>query len=126
MNWKSLFNSKAEEFYCGVIEKEDSSNVTNLVGFSIWNKECSACHSLTKEVIVGPGLYNSIGLHSKTFIKKILTGKDKLSKDPYYKKLSDNFGKVSYHLNYVSNYSDKEIDSLLNFMETSSKIIVIQ
>lgn len=121
---------KEEQFYCGVTDEFLSNDINyqnqkliqNLKGNLIWENNCTACHSYTKNIVIGPGLYGKSKNLKKSFFYTLLQ-KDKkmtLVKNSYYKKLCAEYGNLMCHEKGNFNFTDAEVASIIQFIDSTT------
>lgn len=114
-------DSQDQQFNCGLIEPFEFEN--QIKGFKVWEENCAGCHSLTQEVIVGPGLFKTTVDNSKKYIYSLVETGRIVNKNKHYKNLVLKFGSLGYHLDkYSIRLNRKNVDSIIYLIDSTTKI----
>lgn len=89
-------------------------------GEAIFNLNCIACHMITEEKVIGPGLQGVTKRREKEWIKKFVKNSQAVieSGDEYAVKLYEEYNKT---LMTSFNFTDEEFESLYAYLEANSQ-----
>ncbi|MEA5258942.1 cytochrome c [Arcicella aquatica] len=103
-------------FYCGVVDNVEVNNGYNDNGESIFKNNCAACHSISDEILVGPGLRDVSERRPLKWIVKWVHNPQKVIKsgDKYANKLYYKFNQAQ--MTPYPNLTEKDIIDILKYI----------
>jgi cytochrome c2 len=115
--------SQVSNFSCGVVSNSNinhSNDSTFLAGEAIFKSNCTPCHAVTDEIVVGPGLKGIEERRSKKWIIKWIQNPSKVldKKDKYALALYEKFNKTQ--MTAFPNLKKADIDLLLAYIKATN------
>ncbi|GAB4395751.1 MAG: c-type cytochrome [Microscillaceae bacterium] len=94
-------------------------------GKALWEGNCTTCHALTDEVVVGPGMYGILGRRDKAWLKPWIKNSQAViaSGDAYAVAL---YNKYNQTVMTSFAFSDEELDALIDYIAYESEVAMKQ
>ncbi|MBA4849120.1 cytochrome c [Emticicia sp. BO119] len=94
-------------------------------GMEMFKGSCAQCHTITTEVMVGPGLQGIEERRNIKWIREWIRNSPKViaSKDKYAVELFNRYNKTQ--MSTFPNLKDEDIDAILNYIEEGRRDIVL-